>query len=276
MQIGDIFHIADIKTPQGLVIEIQHSPISPKDIRAREDFYGQMIWIVDATESPIVLRGKFGTTQFVILAIRKAWSASRRSLFLDMGDDSVYRVIERLDETNVLAIAVSRPKFINAMFCDALKEPANLEPAASRRKLSLEIDLQYDNDGYFMFGGKVFRHKSLFKSLGMIWDDRGKVWFRSTKEPPLNTSNRVIEDTFSTRNSSQACYVDHVDKKEGGDTSLWCRARPDVSYIVDQRDVGICSVEKLAVCSSCQANMIAKDSSCRILFSDGDVIYISP
>lgn len=42
-------HISDVKTPSGLVIEFQHSQISPEEQKAREDFYGGMIWIVDGT-----------------------------------------------------------------------------------------------------------------------------------------------------------------------------------------------------------------------------------
>ena len=40
-------HIADVKTPKGLVIEFQHSPIQSEELRSRETFYDNMIWIVD-------------------------------------------------------------------------------------------------------------------------------------------------------------------------------------------------------------------------------------
>lgn len=43
-------HRADILLPSGLVIELQHSPLSPDHIREREEFYQDMIWIVDARE----------------------------------------------------------------------------------------------------------------------------------------------------------------------------------------------------------------------------------
>ena len=43
-------HIADVKTTAGLVIEIQHSPISNQELQSRETFYDNMIWIVDARE----------------------------------------------------------------------------------------------------------------------------------------------------------------------------------------------------------------------------------
>jgi competence protein CoiA len=42
-------HTADIKTKLGLVIEIQHSAIAEIEMDARETFYKQMVWVVDAT-----------------------------------------------------------------------------------------------------------------------------------------------------------------------------------------------------------------------------------
>ena len=41
-------HIADVKTPAGFVVEVQHSPIAEEEARSREVFYRNMIWIVDA------------------------------------------------------------------------------------------------------------------------------------------------------------------------------------------------------------------------------------
>jgi competence protein CoiA len=40
-------HIADIKTNNGTVIEIQNSPMSEDELRSRENFYGKMFWIVN-------------------------------------------------------------------------------------------------------------------------------------------------------------------------------------------------------------------------------------
>jgi hypothetical protein len=40
-------HIADVRTPQGLVVEFQHSHLNPVERRARERFHGNLIWIVD-------------------------------------------------------------------------------------------------------------------------------------------------------------------------------------------------------------------------------------
>jgi competence protein CoiA len=42
-------HIADVRTPDGLVIEFQHSHLDPLERAARERFYGNMVWVVDGT-----------------------------------------------------------------------------------------------------------------------------------------------------------------------------------------------------------------------------------
>jgi len=45
-------HIADIKTPDGLVIEFQHSAIKRDEVTKRTIFYDHVIWIIDATRRP--------------------------------------------------------------------------------------------------------------------------------------------------------------------------------------------------------------------------------
>ena len=40
-------HIADVKTQHGLVIEFQHSSMDYGELVSREDFYENMIWVVD-------------------------------------------------------------------------------------------------------------------------------------------------------------------------------------------------------------------------------------
>jgi hypothetical protein len=42
-------HIADVRTGHGLVIEFQHSHMNPQERTARENFYKNMIWVVDGT-----------------------------------------------------------------------------------------------------------------------------------------------------------------------------------------------------------------------------------
>jgi competence protein CoiA len=97
-------HIADVKTRQGWVLEFQHSPIKPEERQARNDFYRQLIWVVDGT------RRKSDAAQFN-QALRKSlqtggivsgqplvarvslddctllqeWSKSRKLVFFDFG-----------------------------------------------------------------------------------------------------------------------------------------------------------------------------------------------
>ena len=49
-------HRADIVTRSGLVIELQHAYLSPNEVREREDFYGDMVWIIDASNMTVDFR----------------------------------------------------------------------------------------------------------------------------------------------------------------------------------------------------------------------------
>lgn len=42
-------HIADVHTSHGLVIELQYSHIDPQERTSRENFYKDMVWVVDGT-----------------------------------------------------------------------------------------------------------------------------------------------------------------------------------------------------------------------------------
>lgn len=42
-------HIADIRTPDEIIVEFQHSHITPDERSSRETFYKNMIWVVDGT-----------------------------------------------------------------------------------------------------------------------------------------------------------------------------------------------------------------------------------
>ena len=88
-------HIADVKADNGLVVEIQHSPIAESEMQSREDFYGDMIWIVDARD----LFGYFALGTSYDLAtcnpmsyhfqwlsrstLLKRWSVARKPVYFD-------------------------------------------------------------------------------------------------------------------------------------------------------------------------------------------------
>ena len=45
-------HVADVKTADGRVVEFQHSLLKKEEIDKREQFYAEMIWIVDGLRNP--------------------------------------------------------------------------------------------------------------------------------------------------------------------------------------------------------------------------------
>lgn len=94
-------HRADIVTFNGNVVEVQHSTLSPEEIREREDFYGVgMAWIFDAREAfaeeRLDLRRKPNPDPdyrtFRWKHPRKSIRECRRPVFLDLGNDQILRI----------------------------------------------------------------------------------------------------------------------------------------------------------------------------------------
>jgi competence protein CoiA len=100
-------HIADVKTPHGLVIEFQHSPIKLEERLSREKFYKEMIWIVDGQRGELdesyFNMGLTGPIQKNPLAYRVEWwgksrllhdwSQSEVKVFLDFGKEVLWRLV---------------------------------------------------------------------------------------------------------------------------------------------------------------------------------------
>lgn len=101
-------HIADVKTPNGLVIEFQRSNITQETILERETFYGNMIWVVGVKN--IVNKndlGWFGT-----------FSCCKKPVFVDRGDYLLYNHKSGLS-------AIRKDDFINAIRNDSLPNNAD-------------------------------------------------------------------------------------------------------------------------------------------------------
>jgi len=98
-------HIADVRTPHGLVIEFQHSVIDPAEVQSREAFYGNMIWIVDGLRGG--LDGQFfqmGVSRQAVLVdpighqiewlgrgrLFHNWSQVGAKVFLDFGGELLW------------------------------------------------------------------------------------------------------------------------------------------------------------------------------------------
>ncbi|WP_374275850.1 competence protein CoiA [Brevundimonas sp.] len=108
-------HVADVRTPHGLVIEFQHSAIKPEEIAAREAFYKNMNWIVDGTRGELdpayFDMGTWGPIEIEYdpLAYGIHWMGRSRlfhnwgsvgaMVYLDFGKDVLFRLITFNPET---------------------------------------------------------------------------------------------------------------------------------------------------------------------------------
>lgn len=94
-------HIADVKTAAGLVIELQHSPITQEERQSREIFYQSMAWVVDGMRYKRDLEAFRDTVTYGTIVqdnpmclrptprgagILKRWAPQRCAVYLDFGD----------------------------------------------------------------------------------------------------------------------------------------------------------------------------------------------
>ena len=87
-------HRADIVTPSGWIIELQHSPLSTTQIDERERFYGRMVWIWDAASAWDRFVFNDHDWGVGVRWKRPRWSLCyvKRPLYLDFADGDVLRV----------------------------------------------------------------------------------------------------------------------------------------------------------------------------------------
>lgn len=73
-------HIADIRTPAGLVIEFQRSTIDPNEVRARQAYYVKLIWV--------------GFAQFAVFGRSKLFERwhTEKPVFIDFGNPLFWRI----------------------------------------------------------------------------------------------------------------------------------------------------------------------------------------
>lgn len=92
-------HIADVKTSEGLVVEFQNSSISSSTIRISEEFYEQMVWVINAKS----FRDNFELRSIVSDKLRgldETHSIKLGNLQKEMEEELVY-FDERLKEKEV-------------------------------------------------------------------------------------------------------------------------------------------------------------------------------
>lgn len=136
-------HIADVRTDAGLVVEFQHSALSPQERAAREAFYGNMVWVVDGTrlvrdlprftENKDMLRGT-GTKGIYIChaperLFSRNWITSSACVFFDFGiqegqPDVLWGLLPYRVVGEAVVVAVQRSYFVKQARANAQILPA--------------------------------------------------------------------------------------------------------------------------------------------------------
>ena len=115
-------HRADIRAACGKVIEIQHSFLSPEEIHEREQFYGNMVWVFDATN------GRFPAVPssdrvFFSLGRTKHIPECRKPIYLDFGNFlvEVEHFTELFDQFSGFGLKRDKRWFAETYLLDSLR-----------------------------------------------------------------------------------------------------------------------------------------------------------
>ncbi len=106
------------------VIEFQHSPLEIGQVREREEFYGAMSWVIDASEFKhnLIVKELYDQNNEHIVYFdwkwfRKSWSGATKQLYFDTGD-GLWKVRRLDDAGSGAADMISYHEFL-ADFSDA-------------------------------------------------------------------------------------------------------------------------------------------------------------
>lgn len=91
-------HRADILSSKGIVIELQSSSISPEKIIERENFYKDMIWILNG--ETIGKNIEFFKRRFKWKWFPESWNFSKKQILIDLGDSFLYNINLKNNEFN--------------------------------------------------------------------------------------------------------------------------------------------------------------------------------
>ena len=122
-------HIADVKTANGYVIEFQHSHISDAERLAREQFYEQLIWVVDGLRLKqdqnflnAVRLGRIisGRSDRIVFngngfQVTKRWMLSQNLVCLDFGENDLWCVSPHRKNWQSFAAQISKTQLVDAL-----------------------------------------------------------------------------------------------------------------------------------------------------------------
>ena len=118
-------HIADVKTDTGTILEFQHSPIQTEERKSRNDFYKQIVWIVDGKrlqrdEAKFAVAYDSGLSLGLVKRVHAnksslilEWSGMSVPAFFDFGQSVLWLLIPNIsDATTAYIFPVSKTDFL--------------------------------------------------------------------------------------------------------------------------------------------------------------------
>lgn len=161
-------HIADIRTDNGMIIEIQNSPMSEAEMLSRENFYEKMMWIINGErfKRKFIILGKLPDPQSQVAQLVSFHKPIYRPGYLkEIAEDSQYSgEREKLDRCVNFHLRCENLSY------EARRDLGDTEPMMvklpdfqDREKIFREISDDYV--GHHLF----------------FWKNPRTVWFQSTK-----------------------------------------------------------------------------------------------
>ena len=229
-------HIADIYN-NNLVIEIQHSNISLNDIVDRENFYGNMIWIIDLKnkwdEESGKLIGKergdiyiqFKDNFIIFNSNYKFFKYMSKPVYLDT-DHGILKLIYSFDYGYYLCQKIDFNNFINKYFEGILKDDIKdniLSNMIEDRNYcypdiyDLNIKCNILNNKILLTGKECrylsgykfnkFCHEGVLRHLGFDFNNREYKWEKImlSVDERLENKKRAEEEKCEKRDGEEKC-----------------------------------------------------------------------
>lgn len=128
--VTDERHIADVKTNLGIVLEFQHSPIKSEECKSRNEFYKNIVWVVDGKrlkndEANFEKAYNSGTSIAQVRKIFvndssmiKKWTGLNVPVFFDFGQPILWMLVPIIsDNITAYVLPIKKEDFL-AMFRD--------------------------------------------------------------------------------------------------------------------------------------------------------------
>lgn len=123
------WHVADVKTEHGVVIEFQHSYLKPAERRARAAFYKKMVWVIDGRSRPrdrarldaALSSATVISRQPLLVSVSsddggllRDWEASRVPVYFDFGGSDLWRMNPHSPNGRAHLLLVTKASFVKA------------------------------------------------------------------------------------------------------------------------------------------------------------------